>query len=82
MDEIDKLKKRQKDSISPFAENANTINSDILSHLDTQVQKVLTQSVHFEAQLDEKLRILDDLEYKLIQLTNDINNKKTGNRQL
>lgn len=80
--EIDKLKEQlHRESISPGAENTTTINSNTLSQLDTQVQKMLTQSVNFETQLDEKLRILDDLEYKLIQLANDINSKKTGNKQ-
>lgn len=83
MGEIDKLKEQlHKESISPVVAENTTINSNILSHLDTQVQKMLTQSVNFETQLDEKLRILDDLEYKLIQLANDINHKKTSNKQL
>ena len=83
MDEIEKLKEQLRNNpVSPFADSVNTINTDILSHLDTQVQKVLTQSVHFETQLEEKLRILDDLEHKLIQLANDISKKNTVNRQM
>lgn len=75
MSEIDELKDQlQKKQPTSIDEKA-ALNADMLPYLDNQVQRALTQSMSFEAQLDEKLRILDDLEHKLIQLTDEINNK-------
>ena len=75
MSEIDVLKKQQQKIPPSSVDDKAVSNSDMLPHLDKQVQKMLTQSVNFEVQLDEKLRILDDLEHKLIQLANEIENK-------
>lgn len=51
------------------------VNAQILAHLDTQVKKVLAQSIDFEKQLDKKLSILHDLEQKLNQLSIEIEDK-------
>lgn len=53
------------------------LNSQTLSDLDTQVKKILDQSMGFEDQLDAKLRILDDLEQKLNQLAIEIEVKRS-----
>ena len=75
MREIDELKEQfQKRPLSSLDEKA-VKSSYMRSHLDNPVQKALTQSMHFETQLNEKLRILDDLEHKLIQLAIEIENK-------
>ena len=75
MRELDELKEQfQKRSLSPLDEKA-VKNAFMRSHLENPVHKALTQSMHFETQLNEKLRILDDLEHKLIQLAIEIENK-------
>ncbi|MFJ7951062.1 hypothetical protein ACIQZG_05960 [Lysinibacillus sp. NPDC096418] len=56
-------------------------NPQALAYVDAQVNKVLGQSKDFEEQLDAKLRILDDLEQKLNQLTVDIDGNKSKNNQ-
>ncbi|MGE7997712.1 hypothetical protein ACQKOF_03340 [Lysinibacillus sp. NPDC093190] len=53
------------------------MNSEVLTHLDAQVNKVLAQSMDFEKQLNYKLRLLDDLDHKLNELTIEINTDKT-----
>ncbi|MEY9977730.1 hypothetical protein [Lysinibacillus sp. RC79] len=53
------------------------MNSEVLTHLDSQVNKVLAQSMDFEKQLNHKLRLLDDLDHKLNELTIEINTDKT-----
>lgn len=75
MGEIDELKEQHNKKNSTSLNDKAIIHSVLPSHVDNQIQKVLTQSMNFETQLDEKLRILDDLEHKLIQLANDIDNK-------
>lgn len=47
-------------------------NNKIVDFLDSQVKKVLEQSLDFEEQFDAKLRILNDLEKKLHDLSKDI----------
>ena len=51
----------------PYAKNYK-----ILDYLDTQVKKLLEQSLIFEEQYEEKLRILEDLEQQLHMLSNEI----------
>jgi chromosome segregation ATPase len=53
------------------------MNSEILTHLDARVNKVLSQSIDFEKQLNHKLRLLEDLDHKLNELTIEINTDKT-----
>ncbi|MEY9971090.1 chromosome segregation ATPase [Lysinibacillus sp. RC46] len=53
------------------------MNPEFLAHLDAQVNKVLAQSMDFEKQLNYKLRLLDDLEHKLNELTMEINADET-----
>ncbi|MFT9816875.1 hypothetical protein [Lysinibacillus sp. NPDC056185] len=53
------------------------MNPEFLAHLDAQVNKVLAQSMDFEKQLNYKLRLLDDLEHKLNELTMEINANET-----
>jgi len=53
------------------------MNSEYLKHVDAQVNKVLTQSMEFEKQLNQKLRLLEDLDHKLNELTIEINSDKT-----
>ena len=45
-------------------------NDKILDYLDTQVEKIIEQSLIFEEQYEEKLRILEDLEQQLQHLSN------------
>lgn len=47
-------------------------NTHLLAYLDAQMKKMLEQSIEFEEQLDVKLRILNELEQKLNQLTDEI----------
>ncbi|MEK4424791.1 hypothetical protein [Solibacillus sp. FSL K6-1523] len=47
-------------------------NTHLLAYLDAQMKKMLEQSIDFEEQLDVKLRILNELEQKLNQLTDEI----------
>lgn len=75
MIEIDELKEQHQLKPAPPIDDFSSLNPKILAHLDNQIQKMFSQSLNFENQLDEKLRILDDLEHKLIQLTNEIDNK-------
>ncbi|KOS63220.1 hypothetical protein FJQ98_24465 [Lysinibacillus agricola] len=65
--------KKQSSSLS----EKTMMNPEVLSHLDVQVNKVLTQSMDFEEQLNHKLRVLDDMEHKLNELTIEINTNKT-----
>lgn len=55
--------------------NTKSNQSVTLSQIDHQIQKLLNQAGSFESQLDEKLRILDDLEYQIFILANEIKNK-------
>lgn len=55
--------------------NTKSNQSVTLSQIDQQIQKLLNQAGSFESQLDEKLRILDDLEYEIFVLANEIKNK-------
>ncbi|MCM3316476.1 hypothetical protein M3603_07265 [Rummeliibacillus stabekisii] len=56
--------------------NKSIIQPDSLSQMDFQVKKVLAESISFEKQLDQKLRLLDDLDEKLNMLSIDINKEK------
>ena len=78
MYEIDELKELHHTKLSSSSTMKAEPNSETLSHLDIQVQKMLTQTTNFEAQLDEKIRILDDLESKLIQLANEVSKQKNN----
>lgn len=53
------------------------MNPKFLTHLDAQVNKVLAQSLDYEKQLNHKLRLLEDLDHKLNELTIEINADKT-----
>jgi len=53
------------------------VDSEFLTHIDAQVNKVLAQSMDFEKQLNHKLRLLEDLDHKLNELTIEINTDKT-----
>lgn len=68
-------------SSSSFLNGKHANNPHILAYVDSQVKKILEQSLDFEDKLDEKLRILDDLELKLNQLTIDIDGDKAKNEQ-
>jgi len=73
--EIERLSDIKKHS---FSLNGKTMmNPEVLLNLDVQVNKVLAQSMDFEKQLNHKLRLLDDLEHKLNELTIEINTNKT-----
>lgn len=52
------------------------MNPGFITHIDAQVNKVFAQSMDFEKQLNHKLRLLEDLEHKLNELTIDINTDK------
>lgn len=77
--EIEKLSeeladvKKHKFSLSGKA----IMNPEVLTNLDVQVNKVLAQSLDFEKQLNHKLRLLDDMEHKLNELTIEIYTNKT-----
>ncbi len=73
--EIEKLSDVKKQSFS--LGRKKIMNPEVLTHLDAQVNKVLAQSMDFEKQLNHKLRLLDDLEHKLNELTIDITTNKT-----
>lgn len=77
--EIEKLSEELADMKKQnFSRGGKTIlNAGVLSHLDTQVNKVLAQSIEFEKQLNHKLRLLGELEHKLNELTLEINVHKT-----
>lgn len=70
LNELSTLKQQSEDSSSPNSKSAK--NTHMLAYLDVQVKKVLEQSIDFEEQLDAKIRILNDLDQKLNQLTIDI----------
>ncbi|MEB2300130.1 hypothetical protein LAV72_10920 [Lysinibacillus xylanilyticus] len=53
------------------------MNPEFLTHVDAQVNKILAQSIDFEKQLNHKLRLLEDLDHKLNELTIEINTDKT-----
>ncbi|MFJ8514046.1 hypothetical protein [Lysinibacillus xylanilyticus] len=73
--EIEKLSDVKKHSFS--LSGKTMMNPEALLNLDVQVNKVLAQSIDFEKQLNHKLRVLDDLEHKLNELTIEINTNKT-----
>lgn len=75
MSTVEELKEQNPKNSPSLLNDPAVINHTMLSELDNQVQKMFNQSSNFEAQLDEKLRILDDLEYQLIQLTTEIDNQ-------
>ncbi len=77
--EIDELKEQRQIKTSYYDDNSAAMNPNSLAHLDNQIQNMLTQSMNFEEQLDEKIRILDDLEHKLIQLAKEIDKQKIDN---
>ncbi|MFE3575318.1 hypothetical protein [Lysinibacillus sp. NPDC059133] len=53
------------------------MNPGFFTHIDAQVNRVLAQSMDFEKQLNHKLRLLEDLDHKLNELTIEINTDKT-----
>ncbi|MEG0385220.1 MAG: hypothetical protein RR642_10740 [Solibacillus sp.] len=79
-DEIIRLKQQNE---SPPQKNESSLqsgkyakNTHLLAYLDTQMKKMLEQSIEFEEQLDVKLRILNEIEQKLNQLTDEIEGAK------
>jgi len=78
MKEIEeKLSKKLEDinkhnSTTNLLEERTIVKNDALINLDTQVNKILSQSIDFEEQVEHKLRILDDLEQKLNELATEI----------
>lgn len=73
--EIDDFKVQNlKKFSSPLNDNDADL-SDMFSYLDKHIQKVSTQSLYFEAELNKKLHLLDELEHKMIQLANEIDNQ-------
>ncbi|MCH7323069.1 coiled-coil domain-containing protein 22 [Solibacillus sp. MA9] len=79
MREIEDLKEQHYKQLLSFLDNKPTDSSAALPQLDTQVQNVLSQATNFEDQLDEKLRILDDLESELNQLAKKVDKHKVDN---
>lgn len=70
--EIEKLT----EELAEEKKNKSMIQPDSLSQMDFQVKKVLAESISFEKQLNQKLRLLDDLDVKLNELSIEINNDK------
>ena len=70
LNELSNVKQQGEDPFSPNSNYAK--NTHMLAYLDAQVKKMLEQSIDFEEQLDAKLRILNDLDRKLNQLTKEI----------
>lgn len=62
---------------SPSLSGKTTMVPEFLTRVDAQVNKVLAQSMDFEKQLNHKLRLLEDLDHKLNELTIEINTDKT-----
>ncbi|MGF9979603.1 hypothetical protein [Viridibacillus arvi] len=77
--EIEKLSKELADvKKHSFSLSGKTMmNPEVLTHLDSQVNKVLAQSMDFEKQLNHKFRLLNDLDHKLNELTIEITTDKT-----
>ncbi|HWI49154.1 MAG TPA: hypothetical protein VNU45_13120 [Rummeliibacillus sp.] len=77
--EIEKLSEELADvKKNNFSLSGKTMmNPEVLTHLDSQVNKVLAQSMDFEKQLNHKLCLLDDLDQKLNLLSIEINTDKT-----
>ncbi|QPQ28947.1 hypothetical protein [Lysinibacillus sp. JNUCC 51] len=77
--EIEKLSEELADvKKHKFSLSGKTImNPEVLTNLDVQVNKVLAQSLDYEKQLNQKLRLLDDMEHKLNELTIEIYTNKT-----
>ncbi|MEQ6354730.1 hypothetical protein ABNX05_08890 [Lysinibacillus sp. M3] len=65
--------KKQSSSLS----GKTKMDPEFLTRVDAQVNKVLAQSMDFEKQLNHKLRLLEDLDHKLNELTIEINTDKT-----
>lgn len=65
--------KKQNSSLS----GKTKMDPEFLARVDAQVNKVLAQSMDFEKQLNHKLRLLEDLDHKLNELTIEINIDKT-----
>lgn len=65
--------KKQNSSLS----GKTKMDPEFLARVDAQVNKVLAQSMDFEKQLNHKLRLLEDLDHKLNELTIEINIEKT-----
>ncbi|ATP39654.1 hypothetical protein CSE16_06085 [Solibacillus sp. R5-41] len=73
--EINSLKQQNENPLrneSSLQSGKYAKNTHLLGYLDTQMKKMLEQSIDFEEQLDVKLRILNELELKLNQLTEEI----------
>lgn len=74
--ELEELKEPHRKRPQSSLNEKTVMHSTRRSHLDSPMQKALTQSINFETQLNEKLRILDELEHKLTQLAIEIDNKQ------
>ncbi|MGN7478297.1 multidrug ABC transporter ATPase [Solibacillus silvestris] len=80
MRENEELKEQHQKKLPSPLDNKAVKNTDMHFDLENQIQKLFIQTIDFEAQLDEKLRILDDLEFKLLQLANKIRKQETDNK--
>ena len=83
--EIDRLSvevanlKNKNTSTFALASEKTSVSTEVFADLDAKIQKIITQSVDFEEQLDKKVRILDDLEQQLTQLALEISVKQSNN---
>lgn len=69
--EILKLQKENELLLADYVP-PSTLNSQAVSHLKVKLQKILSQSLDFEQQLDTKMRILQDLDQKIKDLSDEI----------
>lgn len=58
-------------SVPSSSDKAST-DTNLISHLDNQIQMIYSKALNFEKQLEQKIQLLDNVEQQLIQLTNEI----------
>ena len=72
--DLKKQKKIAKDNLSQVVSESVPSTSETLLLLERQMKEVLAKSLDYEVKLDAKLDIINDLELKLEQLSEEIDN--------
>ncbi len=73
--EILKYQQQQELYLEKIVSNGNShthFDLETFSHLKVKIQKILSQSLDFEQQLDEKMKILQELDQKISELSDEM----------
>jgi len=74
--EVNLIKEKERSNSLDTELHTLTVDAEILNQLDAQIRKLLAQSFEHEENLEAKLKLLNEMEYKLDELTAEINNIK------